>query len=88
VLEARSGDELAAIDFAAWRSALRGLAGAVLVDRGEVSLRDAFVAWIQADDPDASRTLPPEADLRARVAAHAEARELLRLAVNAWLAGL
>jgi len=88
VLEARSGDELAAIDFAAWRSALRGLAGAVLVDRGEVSLRDAFVAWIQSDDPDASRTLPPEVDLRARVAAHAEARELLRLAVNAWLAGL
>jgi tetratricopeptide (TPR) repeat protein len=87
-LEGHTPDEVAAVDFTAWRSAVRGLASALVVDRGEFSLRDAFVAWIQTDDPDAARTLPPEADLRARIAAQPEARELLALTVRAWLASL
>jgi tetratricopeptide (TPR) repeat protein len=87
-LEGHTPDEVASLDFAAWRRALRALASAVVVDRGECSLRDAFVAWVQTDDPDAARTLPPEADLRARIAAQPEARELLALAVRAWAATL
>ena len=87
-LEGHTSDEIAAIDFAAWRRALRALASALVIDRGECTLRDAFVAWIQTDDPDAARTLPPEADLRARVNAQPEARELLGLAVRAWSATL
>jgi tetratricopeptide (TPR) repeat protein len=87
-LEGHTSDEIAAIDFAAWRCSLRALASALVVDRGECSLRDAFVAWIQTEDPDAARTLAPEADLRARIAAQPEARELLRLAVRAWAATL
>lgn len=88
VLEGHTPEEIASIDFAAWRSALRGLAGATVVDRGESSLRDSFVAWIQADAPEGARSLPPEADLRALVAAQPEAREQLRLAIAAWLTNL
>jgi hypothetical protein len=87
-LEGHTPDEIAAIDFAAWRRALRALASAVVIDRGECTLRDAFVACLHTDDPDAARTLPPEADLRARVGAQPEALELLGLAVRAWTAML
>ncbi len=87
-LDGHAPDEVAALDFAAWRRSLRALASAVVVDRGECSLRDAFVAWIQTDDTEGARTLPPEADLRVRISARPEARELLGLAVRAWLAGL
>jgi hypothetical protein len=87
-LDGHAPDEIAALDFAAWRRSLRALASAVVVDRGECSLRDAFVAWIQADDTEGARILPPEADLRARIGARPEARELLGLAVRTWLAGL
>ncbi len=87
-LDGHAPDEVAALDFAAWRRSLRALASAVVVDRDECSLRDAFVAWTQADDTEGARTLPPEADLRARIGARPEARELLGLAVRTWLAAL
>ena len=87
-LEGHAPEEVASIDFAAWRRSLRALASAVVIDRGECSLRDAFVAWIQSDDPESARTLPPEVDLRARIAAQPEARELLAHAVRAWIASL
>jgi tetratricopeptide (TPR) repeat protein len=87
-LEGRSPEEIASIDFAAWRCALRGLASALVVDRGECNLREAFVAFIQSEASDGARSFAPEADLRALVAAHPEARELLRLAIAAWLTNL
>ncbi|HEY8120204.1 MAG TPA: hypothetical protein VII78_02715 [Myxococcota bacterium] len=87
-LDGHAPDEIAAIDFAAWRRSLRALASAVVVDRGQSSLRDALIAWIQSDDPEGASSLPPEADLRARVGAQPEARELLGIAVGAWAATL
>jgi hypothetical protein len=87
-LEGHTPEEIASLDFAAWRGALRGLASAVVIDRGDCNLREAFVAWLQADDPEGPRTLAPEADLRARIQAHAEARALLTQVIDAWLAGL
>jgi tetratricopeptide (TPR) repeat protein len=87
-LEGHAPDEIASLDFATWRRSLRALASAVVIDRGDCALRDAFLAWIQSDDPESGRTLPPEVDLRARIAAQPEARELLGLVVRAWIASL
>ncbi len=88
LLEGHSVEEVATLDFELWRREMRGLASAVVLDRGEGNLREAFLAWIHGDDPDGGRTLTPEADVRVRVVAQPEARALLELTLAAWLANL
>jgi hypothetical protein len=76
---------LSSVDFAAWRSELRGLAAAVALDETGGDLRTAFVA-LAADSGERTAPLAPTADLSALVAGSPEARGLLRRAIRAWLA--
>jgi tetratricopeptide (TPR) repeat protein len=78
-------ETLAGIDWTAWRAALRGAAGAAALERTDVTLRDALRAWLPEET---ATTAPPEADLRAAVAASPEARALLATLVADWLAAL
>jgi hypothetical protein len=74
--------EVAAIDFAAWRAELRGLASAAALAESETDLRSAFVAWVADDSEDERSTA---GDLSQRVAASAEARALLARLLDAWI---
>jgi hypothetical protein len=74
--------EIAAIDFAAWRAELRGLASAAALAESETDLRSAFVARVAQDTQYARST---GGDLRQRVAASPEARALLARLLGAWL---
>lgn len=80
--------ELAAIDFAAWRAELRGIASAAALDATDVPLRAALLAWLDGDGADAPRRLPDEVDVSARVAASPEARALLRRITRVWIDAL
>jgi len=77
-------EAIAAIDFAAWRAELRGLASALALAGSSVDLRTAFLAWV-ADDSEGARALGAEASLAARIAASPEARALLGGLVEAWI---
>jgi tetratricopeptide (TPR) repeat protein len=84
VLGETPAEAIAAIDFAAWRAELRGLASAATLAGSSADLRTAFLAWV-AEDPEGARTLAVDGDLSGRVAASAEARALLRRLVEAWI---
>ncbi len=76
-------EEIAEIDFGAWRSELRSLAHAEALDACGGELRTALCALLQ----DAGRltgTPPDDTDLTALVDAAPEARELLRRVTVAW----
>ncbi len=75
---------IAAIDFAAWRAELRGLASFAALASGTAELRTAFLAWVAADDPEGARLLTAEGDLCPRVAVIPEARALLARLIDAW----
>ncbi len=83
-----SADDVAGIDWEAWRAELRALASATALDDGDAELRTAFLAWLVVDDPDGARTIQPESDIRERVAARPEARALLSQVVRTWLEAL
>ena len=85
LLEGVPLEALATVDFAAWRSELRGLAAAVALDETGGDLRTAFVA-LAAETGKRAAQLAPTADLSPLVAGSAEARSLLRRAIRAWLA--
>jgi hypothetical protein len=84
VLGETPAEAIAAIDFAAWRAELRGLASASALAGAGADLRTAFVAWV-ADDPEGARSLAADGNLSERVAASPEARALLRQLVEAWI---
>jgi Tfp pilus assembly protein PilF len=84
VLGETPAEAIAAIDFAAWRAELRGLASASAVAGSGADLRTAFVAWV-AEDPEGARSLAADGNLSERVAASPEARALLRQLVEAWI---
>jgi tetratricopeptide (TPR) repeat protein len=77
-------EEIAEIDFTAWRSALRSLAHAVALDATRGDLRAALVALIDEHAPARFEPWERVRDLRAAVAATPTARELLRRSVVAW----
>ncbi len=77
-------EEIAEIDFAAWRSALRSLAHAVALDATRGDLRAALVALVDEHVPARFEPWERVRDLRAAVAATPTARELLRRSVVAW----
>jgi tetratricopeptide (TPR) repeat protein len=87
-LGAVSAEAIAAIDFSAWRAELRGLASAVALDRSDLDLRTALLAWLDVESPREPRPLPAEADIRDRVAASPEARAFLRRLLAAWVEAL
>jgi tetratricopeptide (TPR) repeat protein len=82
-LEPFGPDDVAALDVAAWRAELRGLAAAVVLERDEVELRTALTVWLRASDGE-SAPPPPEADLAPALRAVPEALALLRRVVAAW----
>jgi hypothetical protein len=82
-LEPFGPDEVARLDVAAWRAELRGLAGAVVLERDQVELRTALGVWLRASDGEPG-PLPPEADLSAALRGVPEALALLRRVVGAW----
>ena len=81
-LEETSLDQLQAIDFGAWRLAVRGLAAAVAVDAGQGDLRTALVALCREDEetPHATET----EDWTARIQGEPVANELLRRIAASW----
>ena len=83
-----TAEDVAAMDFAAWRSELRALATACALDEEDVELRTAFMAWFAADDPNAGHAIQPESDIRDRINASPEAKALLRQVVRTWLDAL
>jgi hypothetical protein len=85
VLGETSAQAIAAIDFAAWRAELRGLAGFSAVASGSTDLRTAFLAWVAADDPEGARLLTAEGDICPRVAVIPEAKALLARLIEAWI---
>jgi tetratricopeptide (TPR) repeat protein len=76
--------EIAEIDFAAWRAALRGLASIAALAGSETDLRSAFLAWVAEDSGD-ERSAAADGDLSQRVAGNAEARALLGRLLDAWI---
>jgi tetratricopeptide (TPR) repeat protein len=85
VLGETPAHEIAAIDFAAWRAELRGLASFAALASGVADLRTAFLAWVAADDPEGARLLTAEGDICPRVAMIPEARALLGRLIDAWI---
>jgi tetratricopeptide (TPR) repeat protein len=85
VLGETPAHEIAAIDFAAWRAELRGLASFAALASGGAELRTAFLAWVAADDPEGARLLTAEGDVCPRVAVIPEARALLARLIDAWI---
>ena len=85
VLAETPAEAIAAIDFAAWRAELRGLASVATLAGSSSDLRTAFLAWVAADDPEGARLLAADANLSERVAASPEARALLGRLVEAWI---
>ena len=81
-------EQIATIDWEAWRTELRGLAAAAALADGDEELRTAFLASLQGEDADGTRDLAPESDIRERVAACGETRALLRHVTAAWLGAL
>jgi len=84
VLGETPAQHIEAIDFAAWRAELRGLASFAALAGGTTELRTAFLAWVAADDPEGARLLTAEGDLCPRVAVIPEARALLARLIDAW----
>ena len=82
-LEPFGPDDVARLDAAAWRAELRGLAGAVVLERDQVELRTALAVWLRASDGETAPP-PPEADLSSALRAVPEALALLRRVVSAW----
>ena len=76
--------EIASIDFAAWRAELRGLASVAALATGTTDLRSAFLAWVAVDDPEGARSLRVDGELCSRVAALPEARALLTRLIETW----
>jgi tetratricopeptide (TPR) repeat protein len=81
-LEETSLDQLQAIDFGAWRLAVRGLAAAVAVDAGQGDLRTALVALCREGEetPHATET----EDWTTRIQGEPVANELLRRIAASW----
>jgi hypothetical protein len=84
ILEPFRPEEIAALDFAAWRAELRALAASVALDESGIDLRAALLALIRETDEEAVTDLPEGADLTHLVARCHEARALLRRVVQAW----
>jgi Tfp pilus assembly protein PilF len=84
VLGETPAEAIAAIDFAAWRAELRGLASVAALAGSSADLRTAFLAWV-ADDSEAARSLATDSNLSERAAASPEARALLRQLIEAWI---
>ena len=76
--------EIASIDFAAWRAELRGLASVAALASSGAELRTAFLAWVAAEDPEGARRLLADDELYSRVAAIPEARALLTRLIETW----
>ncbi|HKE09951.1 MAG TPA: hypothetical protein VKE73_00125, partial [Myxococcota bacterium] len=78
-----SPEEIAEIDFAAWRSELRALAHAAALDACGGNLRAALCALLQ-DAGQLATTPTDEVDLTSLVEGTPQARELLRRVVAVW----
>jgi tetratricopeptide (TPR) repeat protein len=85
LLEGISPAHLSRIDFAAWLAEVRALAAAVVLDETRGDLRTALLACVEGEAERPTDAIPEAADLTPLVAAHAEARALLRRAVRVWL---
>ncbi len=85
VLGETSAQEIASIDFAAWRAELRGLASVAVLASTEIDLRSAFLAWVAADDPEGARRETADGNLCPQVAASPEARALLGRLIDSWI---
>ena len=75
---------IAAIDFAAWRAELRGLASVAALASSGAELRTAFLAWVVIEDPEGARGLGTDEELHSRIAAIPEARALLTRLIETW----
>ena len=84
VLEGTSLAAIAALDRDAWLAEVRTLAAAVVLDETRGDLRTALLACLADDAERPADSLHEAADLTGLVAAHPEARSLLRRAVRAW----
>jgi hypothetical protein len=76
---------LQGVDFAAWLAEVRALAAALVLDETRGDLRTALLACVEGEAERPTDSLPEAADLTPLVAAHPEARALLRRAVRLWL---
>jgi hypothetical protein len=85
VLEPFGAEDVAALDFVAWRADLRALAGAVVLERDQVELRTALTAWLPGAESEPGAEPAPEADLAPALRAQPEALALLRRVVAAWV---
>lgn len=78
-------EEIANLDFHAWRADLRRLANTMALDAGDGDLRSALIALIQSGATGEQRSPGCEADLTSLVAGSPDASELLRAVVSAWI---
>jgi len=88
ILEDTSLEEVAQVDFGAWRNEVRALAAAVALDETGGDLRTALTVLIGEDSDNASFELPEDADMTPYVAAYSQPRALLRRVVRTWLESL
>jgi tetratricopeptide (TPR) repeat protein len=84
VLGETPAHSIAAIDFAAWRAELRGLASVAALASSGAELRTAFLAWVATEDPEGARQLRADGELCSRIAAIPEARALLTRLIETW----
>ncbi|MEE9607882.1 MAG: tetratricopeptide repeat protein, partial [Myxococcota bacterium] len=84
-LDGFSFEDVAAVDFVAWRTEVRALAAAVALDEGGGDLRTALVALLSEGAQNAELQITEGADLTPLVAACPPARALLRRALRTWL---
>jgi len=88
ILSDVSLQEIGAIDFVAWRQALRALSAAVALDATGSDLRTALAVLIEAESDHAVLDLPEGADLTPYVAAYPQVRAFLRRVLQDWLSSL
>ena len=85
ILGGTSLEAVRAVDFAAWRRELRGLATAIALDESGGDLRTALAALVCAGSDRSRSDLPPSADLSPLIAGCPEADALLRRSIRSWL---
>ncbi len=85
-LDTWRAEDIAQIDWTDFRVSLRSLAAMAALEAEDAQLRTAFLAWL--GEGDEARAIADESDLRARVAACPEARDLLVRLIEACVRAL
>ena len=85
LLEGISAEDIAAIDFAAWRTELRTMAHAAALDTTGGNLRAALLALSSDESLAETRVIDPDVDLSVHIGDRPTARTLLARVVLVWI---